>query len=148
MPLHACAKCYQASLYTHFHYIHSTNIHMQTLAQTLTYRHTHKHTHTHTNTYTHSNLALMLAGQSATSALACGVSLRPLFSRITSCWCNVSSKGDRMHLFMQRGPVSAHEGLWHPSMRLGHASHFERSVRLCLWLGAASLFRTDMNNVN
>ena len=53
-----------------------------------------------------------------------------------------------MHLFMQRGPVSAHEGLWHPSMRLGHASHFERSVRLCLWLGAASLFRTDMNNVN
>ena len=83
MPLHACAKCYQASLYTHFHHIHSTNIHMQTLTQTLTYRHTHKHTHTHTNTYTHSNLALMLAGQSATSALACGVCLRHLCSHTT-----------------------------------------------------------------
>mgnify|MGYP005680099471 CR=1 FL=1 len=81
MPLHACAICYQASLYTHFHHIHSTNIHMQTLAQTLTYRHTHKHTHT--NTYTHSNLALMLAGQSATSALACGVCLRHLCSHTT-----------------------------------------------------------------
>ena len=52
--------------------------------QTYTGKHLHRHsltntlTNTHTNTYTHSNLALMLAGQSATSAPACGVSLRHL----------------------------------------------------------------------